>query len=129
MHISAVALVVPVYDLALDFYVKTLGFECLCDIDQGGGKRWIQVRPKGAETALLLAKAVTEKQTAAIGMQTGGRVGFFLHTDKFDVDYRRLRDADVCFEEAPRTEVYGKVAVFQDPFGNRWDLLQLVEPT
>ncbi len=125
MKIGAISLVVPDYDAALDFYVGVMGFDCLTDIDMGHGKRWVQVRPKGAQTALLLAKAVTARQSAAIGNQTGGRVGFFLHSDDFNADFTRLKTAGVHFEEAPRHEDYGSVAVFQDPFGNRWDLLQL----
>ncbi len=124
-RIGAVALVVPDYDAAIAFYCGALNFELLEDTDQGGGKRWVLVRPAGAsETALLLARAVTDQQSAAIGQQTGGRVGFFLETDDFEVDHARMLAAGVHFEEEPRHEPYGTVAVFQDPFGNRWDLLQ-----
>ena len=124
--IGAVALVVPDYDPAIAFYCDILGFELLQDTDLGDGKRWVLVRPKGAsETALLLARAVTPDQTRAIGSQTGGRVGFFLETEDFAQDHARMLAAGVTFEETPRVEPYGTVAVFQDPFGNRWDLLQL----
>ena len=129
MHIGAVTLVVPDYDAGIDFYVGTLGFDLVCDEDQGAGKRWVLVSPAESETALLLAKAVTAKQSAAIGAQTGGRVGFFLHSKDFDSDYTRMKANGVHFEEHPRSEPYGKVAVFQDPFGNRWDLLHLKKPT
>ena len=122
-RISAVALVVPDYDAAVAFYVGALGFELRSDEDQGGGKRWVTVAPPGAETALLLARAANPRQTAAIGSQTGGRVGFFLHTDDFDRDHARMTAAGVVFEEAPRDAPYGRVAVWRDPFGNRWDLI------
>ena len=124
-HISAFALVVPDYDSAIAFYVGTLGFDLIEDTQQSQTKRWVLVAPKGAQTRILLAKANGSKQQEAVGNQTGGRVGFFLHTDDFEADYQRLSKAGVLFEEEPRHEPYGSVAVFQDPFGNRWDLLQL----
>lgn len=124
MQIGAVALVVPDYAAGIAFYVGKLGFVLEEDTDQGGGKRWVVVRPKGGGVALLLARAVTDAQRAAIGNQTGGRVGFFLETDDFARDHARFLAAGVAFEEAPRHEPYGTVAVFRDPFGNRWDLLQ-----
>lgn len=124
--ISFVALVVPDYDLAIDFYVGKLGFDLIEDTPQEG-KRWVVIAPRGAkETRLLLAKADGPKQSAAIGNQAGGRVFLFLNTDSFDEDVARMRAAGVHFEEEPRSEVYGKVVVWQDPFGNRWDLLQRV---
>ena len=123
--IARVALVVPDYDAAIGFYCGKLGFDLLEDTDLGDGKRWILVRPRGAtETALLIAKADGEAQKAAIGNQAGGRVGFFLFTDDFDRDHRAMREAGVRFLEEPRRETYGTVAVFADPFGNNWDLLQ-----
>lgn len=122
-RIAAVALVVPDYDSAITFYVDAIGFELRSDADMGGGKRWVTVAPPGAETAILLAKAADPRQVAAIGNQTGGRVGFFLHTDDFDRDHARMRAAGVVFEEDPRDEAYGRVAVWRDPFGNRWDLI------
>ena len=124
-HISAVALVVPDYDAGLRFYVDTLGFDLIEDTQLSEAKRWVLIAPKGAQTRLLLAKADGAAQDAAIGNQTGGRVGFFLNTDDFQGDYDRMLAAGVTFEEAPRHETYGSVAVFRDPFGNRWDLLQL----
>ncbi len=123
--ISSFTINVPCYDAGLAFYVDVLGFELVEDIDLGGGKRWVLVKPAGAETAILLARAVGEPQEAAIGNQTGGRVGFFLHTDQFDIDHAEMVAKGVVFEETPRDEPYGKVAVWRDPFGNRWDLLQL----
>jgi catechol 2,3-dioxygenase-like lactoylglutathione lyase family enzyme len=122
-RIAAVALVVPDYDAAIAFYVGGLGFELRSDEDMGDGRRWVVVAPHGAETALLLAKAVNPRQSAAVGNQTGGRVGFFLHTDDFNRDHARMQVAGVAFEEAPRDEPYGRVAVWRDPFGNRWDLI------
>ena len=125
MHIHAVTIVVPDYDAGLAFYVNVLGFEKRADTDMGDGKRWVMVAPPGGQTAILLAKASGADQTAAIGQQTGGRVGFFLMSDDFAADHARMTAAGVTFEEAPRHEAYGSVAVWRDPFGNRWDLLQL----
>lgn len=125
MHLHAITLVVPDYDAAIEFYRDAMGFDLIEDTDLGGGKRWVLVAPAGGQTRLLLAKAVTDRQRAAIGAQTGGRVGFFLHSDDFSADHARLQAAGVVFEETPRHEPYGTVAVFRDPFGNRWDLLHL----
>ncbi|MCA1405567.1 VOC family protein [Ensifer sp. IC3342] len=123
--IARIAIVVPDYDDGIAFYCGKLGFDLIEDTELGGGKRWVLVRPKGAaETALLLAKAADERQRAAIGNQTGGRVGFFLFTDDFARDHAAMLAAGVEFREAPRHEAYGTVAVFADPFGNLWDLLQ-----
>jgi len=122
--IATVALLVPDYDQAIAFYVGKVGFRLLEDTDQGKGKRWVIVAPGSGGTALLLARAMGSVQVAAIGNQTGGRVGFFLETDDFTRDYTAMRAAGVEFEEAPRHETYGTVAVWRDPFGNRWDLLQ-----
>lgn len=125
-HLGLVALVVRDYDEAIAFYVGAVGFELVEDTDLGHGKRWVVVRPRGEpETALLLAHAVGPDQEARVGDQTGGRVGMFLNTDDFDGDYARMRAAGVTFEEAPREEPYGTVAVFRDLYGNRWDLIQL----
>lgn len=123
--LHAATLVVPDYDRAIAFYVQTLGFHLVNDVDLSDDKRWVMVAPDREESALLLAKAVDDAQIAAIGQQTGGRVSFFLHTDDFDRDYAQMVKADIHFEEQPRDEPYGKVVVWQDPFGNRWDLLQL----
>ena len=123
--IFAVTLVVPDYDAAIDFYVGTLRFTLIEDTPMDGGKRWVLVAPPDTQgTALLLAKAADASQRAAIGEQTGGRVGFFLTTTDFAADHARMTAAGVSFEEAPRHEDYGIVAVWRDPFGNRWDLLQ-----
>lgn len=123
--IATIALLVPDYAAGLDFYVGRLGFELVEDSDLGGGKRWVRVRPAGARGAtLLLARAADERQRAAIGNQTGGRVGFFLETDDFARDHAAMTAAGVAFLEDPRDEAYGRVAVFADPFGNSWDLIQ-----
>jgi catechol 2,3-dioxygenase-like lactoylglutathione lyase family enzyme len=121
-RISAIALVVPDYDAAIAFYVGQLGFRLTEDIDQGR-KRWVTVEPPGGGTRLVLAQAEGEAQAVAIGNQAGGRVFLFLSTDDFDRDHAAMLDAGVVFEEAPRHEPYGSVAVWRDPFGNRWDLI------
>lgn len=124
-RIAAVTLLVDDYDRAKGFYCDALGFECLSDTPLGGGKRWLLVAPKGSTaTALLLAEADGEDQVEAIGNQTGGRVGFFLHTDDFNRDHAAFVARGVRFMEAPRHEVYGTVAVFEDLYGNRWDLIE-----
>lgn len=124
-RIATVALVVAEYDEAIDFYCGKLGFEVAEDTDLGGGKRWVVVEPKGgAGTRLLLARADREAQAAAVGHQTGGRVGFFLETEDFARDHAAFTAAGVRFLEEPRREAYGTVAVFEDLYGNRWDLLQ-----
>ena len=123
MRLEAVAVLVPDYDEGLSFFVQGLGFRCLADEDRGGGKRWVLVEPPGGGTPLLLARAVGPEQEAAVGRQAGGRVGFFLRTEDFDDARARLTSAGAHFEEAPRREAYGTVAVWRDPWGNRWDLL------
>lgn len=120
--LAAVTIVVPDYDAAIAFYVGQLGFDLSEDTPLANGKRWVKVLPKGAQTALLLAKAGDATQSAAVGNQTGGRVGFFLQTNSFDRDHAQMCANGVKFLEAPRSESYGKVAVFTDPFGNKWDL-------
>ncbi|MEM9179941.1 MAG: VOC family protein [Pseudomonadota bacterium] len=122
--IASITLVVPDYDAAIAFYVDRLGFTLLEDTALSPNKRWVRVAPPGAETALLLAKADGAEQAAAIGNQTGGRVGFFLHTDDFTRDHTAMLSKGVTFHEAPRHEPYGTVAVFEDPFGNLWDLIE-----
>ena len=124
MRVTLFALVVPDYDAAIAFYRDAAGFDLISDDDMGGGKRWVVVRPPGGECGILLARAVDAPQAAAVGNQTGGRVGFFLSSRDFDADFTRMTAAGVAFEEAPRSEPYGRVAVWRDPFGNRWDLLE-----
>lgn len=121
-RISALALVVPDYDAAIAFYTGKLGFRLTADIDQGH-KRWVTVTPPGGGAALVLARADTPDQAAAIGRQAGGRVFLFLETDDFARDHAAMLAAGIHFEEPPRHEAYGTVAVWQDPFGNRWDLI------
>jgi len=123
--ISAVTIVVTSYDEALEFFVGTLGFDLIEDTRLSANKRWVLVAPKGAVgTRLLLAEAANNDQRAAIGMQTGGRVFLFLQTDDFYRDYEVYLSKGVEFQEKPRSEEYGTVAVFRDPFGNLWDLVE-----
>jgi catechol 2,3-dioxygenase-like lactoylglutathione lyase family enzyme len=127
-HLGAITLVVRDYDEAIAFYTNSLGFDLVEDTPLGDGKRWVLVAPPQAgpsATGLLLAAAKDEHEAAAIGQQTGGRVGFFLHTDDFDRDHARFLAHGVTFLETPRLEPYGKVAVFIDLYGNKWDLLAL----
>jgi catechol 2,3-dioxygenase-like lactoylglutathione lyase family enzyme len=128
-HLHLVALVVHDYDPAIRFFVDVLGFELVEDspstTNDGRPKRWVVVRPPDAETGLLLARADGEAQAAVAGNQFAGRVGFFLRVDDFDATYRRLIAARVEFVREPREEPYGKVAVFLDIAGNRWDLVEL----
>ena len=122
--IGAVALVVRDYDEAIAWYVDVLGFELLEDTDLGGGKRWVRVAPRGSTgTALLLAVAKGE-QVDTIGRQGGGRVFLFLQTDDFDRDYPGMKARGVKFLEEPRSESYAKVVVFEDLYGNQWDLIE-----
>jgi catechol 2,3-dioxygenase-like lactoylglutathione lyase family enzyme len=121
-RIGALALLVPDYDPAIRFFVDVLGFTLSADIDQGR-KRWVSVTPPGGGSALVLARAEGPAQQAAIGNQAGGRVFLFLHSDDFDRDHARMTAAGVIFEEAPCDEAYGRVAVWRDPWGNRWDLI------
>ncbi|GGL39447.1 VOC family protein [Caulobacter rhizosphaerae] len=123
-HLALLSLLVRDYDEALAFYVGKMGFSLVEDSHLGGGKRWVVVAPGAAGTRFLLAKASDDQQTALVGGQGGGRVWLFLHTDAFEADHARLSAAGVRFLEAPRHEAYGSVAVFEDLYGNRWDLLQ-----
>jgi lactoylglutathione lyase len=120
------ALVVREYDEAIAFYTNKLKFQLVEDTDLGNGKRWVRVRPPGSTgTDLLLARAVNPEQASRIGNQTGGRVFLFLHTDDFWRDYREMTARSVQFCRPPSEESYGTVAVFEDLYGNKWDLLQL----
>ena len=127
MHLSLAAIVVDEYDPAIDFFVGALGFELVEDspslTNDGRPKRWVVVRPPGAATGLLLARADGEDQARVVGQQAAGRVAFFLRVDDFDEAYRRMSSAGVRFVKPPRAETYGQVAVFLDIAGNRWDLL------
>ena len=124
--IGSVALAVRDYDEAIAFYTQKLRFHLLEDTDLGAGKRWVLVTPPGSvETSLLLAKADSPSQKSCIGKQTGGRVFLFLHTDDFWRDYREMKSGGVRFIEEPRVESYGTVVVFEDLYGNKWDLLEM----
>lgn len=124
-HLGLVALLVRDYDEAIEFYTRALRFTLREDLPQGDGKRWVVVDPPDGQTGLLLARASGKAETARIGDQTGGRVGFFLDVADFAEAHEHMAKAGVRFEEEPRQEVYGTVAVFRDLYGNRWDLLQL----
>jgi catechol 2,3-dioxygenase-like lactoylglutathione lyase family enzyme len=121
-RIGAMALLVPDYAAGIAFYVGVMGFRLTADVDQGT-KRWVTVTPPGGGPALVMAQAEGDRQRAAIGNQSGGRVVLFLETDDFAGDHAAMLAAGVEFEEPPRHEPYGTVAVWRDPFGNRWDLL------
>ena len=124
-HLFAVAFLVREYDEAIAWFTRTLGFTLLEDTLQGPTKRWVRVSPPGsAGTALLLARAANPEQEAAVGRQGGGRVCFFLATDDFARDHAAYTARGVRFVESPRHEAYGDVAVFEDLYGNRWDLVQ-----
>lgn len=126
-HLHLVTIVVADYDPAIDFFVEVLGFELVEDTpsvtSDGRPKRWVVVRPPGAETGILLARADGADQQATVGRQCAGRVSFFLRVDDFDATYLRLRRAGVEFIRPPRDEPYGRVGVFRDLAGNPWDLL------
>lgn len=126
-HLHLVALVVREYHAAIDFFVRVLEFDLVEDTpsttNDGRPKRWVVVRPKGGETGILLARADGAPQEAAVGQQFAGRVGFFLRVDDFDATYARMVAAGVTFTSPPRTESYGRIAVFLDCEGNKWDLL------
>lgn len=125
MRLHAVTLLVDDYDEAIAHYVDDLGFTLVEDTQLTEHKRWVRVSPDAhGGTSFILAVASTDAQRAAIGNQTGGRVGLFLHTDDFDAEYARLTTNGVAMTEAPRSEPYGKVVVFRDRYGNLWDLIQ-----
>ena len=127
MHLGLVAIVVSEYDPAIRFFTGALGFELIEDspalTNDGRPKRWVVVRPPGAATGVLLARADGEDQAAIVGNQAAGRVGFFLHVAGFGAAHARMAEAGVEFLSAPRTEPYGQVAVFRDIAGNKWDLI------
>jgi catechol 2,3-dioxygenase-like lactoylglutathione lyase family enzyme len=123
--ISAISLIVPDYDQAIGFYVGLLGFDLVEDTELSEDKRWVLVAPPGStETRLLLAKASNEAQEEVIGEQAGNRVFLFLETYDFDTDFALMERAGIDIIEEPRMEPYGQVAVFRDPFGNKWDLIE-----
>lgn len=123
--ISAISLIVPDYDQAIGFYVGLLGFDLVEDTELSEDKRWVLVAPPGStETRLLLAKASNEAQEEVIGEQAGNRVFLFLETYDFDTDFALMERAGIDIIEEPRMEPYGQIAVFRDPFGNKWDLIE-----
>ncbi|WP_369926375.1 VOC family protein [Xanthomonas sp. NCPPB 2632] len=123
--LGAITFLVHDYDEAIAFFVDALGFSLVEDTPQGEGKRWVTVAPRGSEgTKLLLARAIDDGQRAQVGKQGGGRVFLFLHTDDFAADHARMQAHGVRFRETPRHEPYGTVAVFDDLYGNGWDLIQ-----
>jgi predicted enzyme related to lactoylglutathione lyase len=127
-RIALFSLLVPDYDDALAFFLR-IGFECREDTDLGNGKRWVRIAPCDGETEILLARAVGDRQGAAIGEQGGGRVWLFLETKSFEADYRQMQAEGIQFESPPRDEPYGRVAVWSDPWGNRWDLVEFAGQT
>lgn len=122
--IATIALIVADYDEAIAFYCDKIGFQLLADTDLGTGQRWVLVGPEGPGARLLLAKADSQAQRAAIGNQTGGRVMLFLETDDFARDHAHMIANGIRFLEAPRHEPYGIVAVFEDIYANKWDLIE-----
>jgi catechol 2,3-dioxygenase-like lactoylglutathione lyase family enzyme len=126
-HLELLALIVRDYDPAIRFFVEVLGFELVEDspsrTNDGRPKRWVVVRPRGAQTGILLARADGDEQAAAVGHQFAGRVGMFLRVDDFETSYQRMRAGGVRFISPPRDEPYGRLAIFLDIEGNRWDLL------
>ncbi|MFT3878074.1 MAG: VOC family protein [Gemmatales bacterium] len=126
-RLAQIAIVVRDYDEAIAWYTRCLGWKLMEDTDLGQGKRWVLIKPPGEEGAgLLLARATTPEQLAAVGNQTGGRVFLFLHTDDFQRDYNSMKQQGVAFLSEPRQEPYGTVVVFTDLYGNKWDLIERV---
>lgn len=134
-HLAHIALTVRDYDEAIAYYTGVLGFELIADEPRGGGKRWVLVRPRGGTggqgargldrgCSILLARAMGDAQLASVGNQTGGRVFLFLHTDNFARDHAAYLAKGVRFIEPPRHEAYGTVAVFEDLYGNKWDMIE-----
>jgi catechol 2,3-dioxygenase-like lactoylglutathione lyase family enzyme len=128
MRIAALSVIVPSYAAGLAFYQGVMGFTVTANVDQGR-KRWVTVAPPGGGCQIVLARADDATQRAAIGAQGAGRVWLFLQTDDFAADHARMLAAGVQFEEQPRVEDYGTVAIWRDPFGNRWDLIQYSVPS
>ncbi|HMD62327.1 MAG TPA: VOC family protein [Opitutaceae bacterium] len=128
-HIGAVSVLVRDYEEALGFYTRALRFGVVADVPLAGGRRWILLSPPGSQgCCVLLAKAKNEEEARAVGRQAGGRVFLFLHTDDLERDHRDMKQRGVKFTEEPRKEEYGTVAVFEDLYGNKWDLLMPGRP-
>ena len=126
-HINQIALVVKDYDEAIAFYTQKLHFELIEDTVLSETKRWVVVAPKNSQCRLLLAKATDVEQLKSIGNQTGGRVFLFLHTDNFDREYQNLQNHQIAIIREPKNEAYGRVLVFEDLYGNLWDLIEPVK--
>lgn len=124
--LGMIALVVDEYDTAISHYVTDLGFTLIEDTIMSPEKRWVVIAPSNDGARILLAKAATDQQRAAIGNSTGGRVGFFLYTTNFDETYKNYKARGIEFIEQPRQEAYGQVVVFKDKYGNKWDLIESV---
>jgi uncharacterized glyoxalase superfamily protein PhnB len=122
--LGMITIVVDDYDVAIKHYVKDLGFTLIEDTALSPEKRWVVVAPSNEGAKILLAKAANEAQTAAIGNSTGGRVGFFMYTNKFNETYELYKSSGIEFVETPRQEAYGQVVVFKDKYGNKWDLIE-----
>jgi uncharacterized glyoxalase superfamily protein PhnB len=122
--LGMIAIVVDEYDAAISHYVNDLGFTLIEDKEMTPEKRWVVVSPSKYGAKILLAKAANERQKAAIGNSTGGRVGFFLYTSKFSETYETYKSRGIEFVESPRQEAYGNVVVFKDKYGNKWDLIE-----
>lgn len=127
MRLTNISLVVREYDEAIEYFTRVLGFSLVEDTPQPG-KRWVRVKPPNGDMCLLLARAANPAQESRIGNQTGGRVFLFLGTDDFRADYERLKANGVQFVEKPHSESYGMVVVFRDLYGNKWDLVEQLEP-
>jgi uncharacterized glyoxalase superfamily protein PhnB len=126
--LGMIALVVDDYDLAIAHYVNDLGFSLIEDTVISPEKRWVVVAPSNEGAKILLAKAATDQQRAAIGNSTGGRVGFFMYTTNFVETYENYNSRGIEFIEKPRQEAYGQVVVFKDKYGNKWDLIESISP-
>ena len=124
MKLGLITIVVHDYDEAIDFFVNTLGFNLNKNVVITSKKRWVIVRPPQGDAGVLLAKATNPEQKAIVGNQAGGRVCFFLYVKNFDETYEKFLSRNVCFIETPRSETYGRVAVFLDLYGNKWDLIE-----
>lgn len=122
--LGMIAIVIDEYDLAIDYYVRDLGFTLIEDTKLSPEKRWVVVAPSLKGAQILLAKAANDQQVAAIGNSTGGRVGFFLYTDNFSETYESYLAQGIEFTENPRNESFGQVVVFKDRYGNKWDLIE-----
>ena len=128
VSLGMATILVPSYDAGITFFVDVLGFSLIEDTQLSPSKRWVVIGAGSGDFRLLLAEPTSDQQLAALGRQSGDRVFLFLHSDDFAADHQRLMDHGIEFLEQPRQEAYGQVAVFRDPFGNKWDLIQRRAP-